>query len=71
MMVKPMKTLELHYPMMQVLIWATTGMKTEYLPFRQNVCVRRAVAKKVNNTDDEDGIRTHACKAHWISSPTP
>ena len=20
---------------------------------------------------DEDGIRTHACRAHWISSPTP
>ena len=22
-------------------------------------------------TSDEDGIRTHACRAHWISSPTP
>ena len=21
--------------------------------------------------NDEDGIRTHACRAHWISSPTP
>ena len=20
---------------------------------------------------DEDGIRIHACRAHWISSPTP
>ena len=20
---------------------------------------------------DEDGIRTHACRSHWISSPTP
>ena len=24
----------------------------------------------VNKNIDEDGIRTHACRAHWISSPT-
>ena len=28
----------------------------------------RGIIKKVF---DEDGIRTHAGRAHWISSPTP
>ena len=27
--------------------------------------------KKLKYQHDEDGIRTHACRAHWISSPTP
>ena len=27
--------------------------------------------QKVQKGCDEDGIRTHACRAHWISSPTP
>ena len=27
--------------------------------------------KKAKRISDEDGIRTHACRAHWISSPTP
>ena len=26
---------------------------------------------KKKRLPDEDGIRTHACRAHWISSPTP
>ena len=52
--------------------WDTSAMKTEYLPFSSAkwfVC--SALTKNMNNTDDEDGIRTHACRAHWISSPTP
>ena len=28
-------------------------------------------AKTLSKSVDEDGIRTHACRAHWISSPTP
>ena len=28
-------------------------------------------AQPVSKNVDEDGIRTHACRAHWISSPTP
>ena len=27
--------------------------------------------KRNSKVNDEDGIRTHACRAHWISSPTP
>ena len=38
--------------------------------FGKTFCVRTALAKNVN-TDDEGGIRTHVCRAHWISSPTP
>ena len=29
------------------------------------------LAKNLSKSVDEDGIRTHACRAHWISSPTP
>ena len=33
----------------------------------------RHMTERVNGIKiiDEDGIRTHACRAHWISSPTP
>ena len=34
----------------------------------QNVNVNASTYKK---DSDEDGIRTHAGRAHWISSPTP
>ena len=30
-----------------------------------------ACATLRNTTHDEGGIRTHACRTHWISSPTP
>ena len=30
--------------------------------------IKKASRKK---TSDEDGIRTHACRAQWISSPSP
>ena len=30
-----------------------------------------SLQKKEKNISDEDGIRTHAGRAHWISSPTP
>ena len=29
------------------------------------------LAARVEKVFDEDGIRTHAGRAHWISSPTP
>ena len=29
------------------------------------------ILKSVTKMYDEDGIRTHAGRAHWISSPTP
>ena len=33
--------------------------------------VRQERTEKEKKPVDEDGIRTHACRAHWISSPTP
>ena len=30
-----------------------------------------AFVKTKSKSNDEDGIRTHACRAHWISSSTP
>ena len=29
------------------------------------------VKKRKKKKIDEDGIRTHACRAQWISSPSP
>ena len=34
-----------------------------------NSCIDASFSRKKQN--DTDGIRTHACRAHWISSPTP
>ena len=45
--------------------------KTDINEFGKTFYVRTALDKNVKNADDEDGIQTHACRAHWISSPTP
>ena len=35
------------------------------------ICFLHLPVKRLTKNVDEDGIRTHACRAHWISSPTP
>ena len=37
----------------------------------ENISKKRNRGEKEKKLCDEDGIRTHACRAHWISSPTP
>ena len=36
-----------------------------------SISVAAVIVQHLNKTYDEDGIRTHAGRAHWISSPTP
>ena len=36
-----------------------------------NVQSIKIVVLKKEKVSDEDGIRTHACIAQWISSPSP
>ena len=38
---------------------------------KEQEIIRITEREKENSFADEDGIRTHACRAHWISSPTP
>ena len=43
-------------------------LKEENISKKKN---RGEKEKEIKKLCDEDGIRTHACRAHWISSPTP
>ena len=49
----------------------------DVVPFAAFFCVVLVLGwatdlhKKDKKMSDEDGIRTHAGRAHWISSPTP
>ena len=49
-------------PQLRIIVVVTIGLSIMY-----NVPWKKRRKKKY----DEDGIRTHACRAQWISSPSP
>ena len=60
------------YPAQQLIDWEWR-LRDEYGAWNdkkrgKGVMLWKEWGVKIN---DEDGIRTHACRAHWISSPTP
>ena len=52
--------------------WAIRSTKTRLITITaKRFAYAMIYLKRKFYTDDKDGIRTHACRAHWISSPTP
>ena len=49
-------------------LWVNLCRNSDIILFGEAFSLRTALAKRINNTDDEDGIRTHACIAHVVRS---
>ena len=53
-----------NYVLRDILGYKSNETKPDNYHYYKTFCARNALSKNASTTDDKDGIRTHACRAH-------